>query len=225
MFVCLGWKVSLLDEGIEIFGNLIHWLMGWVGWASAYWKEECVGDVCPQLSAWSILARRWQRSPANVHPCTIYCSVCVCVCLWGKLFVCSLSVCQGDITRMIWLTSSCPCFSPTSLFPAVEIFRDLKQLEKRTPLYRQTPTPSSLFSADVPIFMLDFCETIWFNSLYVAANVCPLISVHLSVRVWVQSHHCLCGLFFFFVTLGCCSLSRETTVCHSHRNRALFTSP
>lgn len=75
MFVCLGWEVRLLDEGIEFFWNLIHWLMGWIGWAGAYWKEECVGDVCcPQLSAaWSIPARRWSvllmrnDAPSTVH--------------------------------------------------------------------------------------------------------------------------------------------------------------
>lgn len=57
---------------VESFWNLIHWLMDWIGWADAHWKEECVGDVCLQLSAaWSILTGGGQRSPANMHRYTI----------------------------------------------------------------------------------------------------------------------------------------------------------
>ena len=91
-----------------------------------------------------------QRRSANLHRCTIYCSVCVC--LRGKLFVWSLSVSRGDFTAVIWLPSSAPCFSPISLLPAVEIFRDLKQSENQTLLHRQTHTPSSLFSTDCTHF-------------------------------------------------------------------------
>lgn len=55
----------------------------------------------------------------------------------------------------------------------------------------------------------------------------PHVFIQQTVHVWVQRDApttavCVAS---FVVELGCCSLSRETTVCHSHRNRSVFTSP
>lgn len=188
--------------------------MGSVGWARAHWKEECVGDVCPQLSAaWSILLGGGQRRPASVQWCTIYCSECVCVCLRGKIFVCSLSVCQGDFTTAIWLTSSSPCFSPTPLFPAVEIFRDLKQLGSQTPLCRQTPTPCSLFSTDCTRFHFyvwflscsitvrgfHFIHCMWIQwSVPWSLSICLSVSGSRATTVCVAFFCCNTGLLFSF---------------------------
>lgn len=48
-----------------------------------------------------------------------------------------------------------------------------------------------------------------------------------SVHVWIRRDAltttvCVAS---FVVMLDCCSLSKETTVCHSHRNRFVFISP
>lgn len=211
MFVCLGWKVSWLDEGIEGFlepNPLIDGL-SWVG------QRLLKGGVCGWRlpSAVCLIDPRSAVVRASVHPYTIYCSlwVCVCVCLRGKLFVCSLSVCQDDFTTVIWLTSSSPCFSPTSLFPAVEIFRELKQLDSRTPLCRQTPTPPSLFSTDCTCF--HFHDSwffvvqhgrlfYWIGCTWLQWSVPWSLSICVSVSGSRATTVCVAFFFFFCCNTG-----------------------
>lgn len=204
--VCVFGEVRLLDEGIEFFWNLIHWLMGWIGWAGAYWKEECVGDVCcPQLSAaWSIPARRWSvllmrnDAPSTVH--SVRACVCVRVCVFTREALCLFSVCVSG-----WLYhSDLAHFFPSMFFsylviPCCGNFRDLKQLETQTPLHRLTPTPRSPFSTDCTQFHFN----VWFLSCSITVKVFRFV-------------HCTWLQWSVPWSLSIClseSGSRATTVC------------
>lgn len=237
MFVCLGWKVSLLDEGIEGFlepNPLIDGL-SWVG------QRLLKGGVCgwrlpsavclidPRSAVVRGVLQACIRTPSTV----LWLCVCVCVYEGSSLSVHCLCV---RMTLPQWSGSLLPLhvFLPlrcSLLWKFSENWNNWK-----AELLSADRHPHRLLClaliAHVSIFMIpDFCraarETILLNWLYVATMiwsvpdrcpfVCPCLGPEPPLSVW--------PFFFFVVTLGCCSLSRETTVCHSHRNRALFTSP
>lgn len=206
MFVCLGWKVSLLDEGIEGFlepNPLIDGL-SWVG------QRLLKGGVC----GWRLPSAVYLIDPRSAvvrgvlltcirTPSTVLCG-CVCVCVYEGSSLSVLCLCVR-MTLPQWSGSLLPLhvFLPlrcSLLWKFSEIWNNWK-----TELLSADRHPHRLFClaliAHVSIFKIgDFCraarETTLLNWLYVATMICPLIAVHLCVRVWVQSHHCLCGLFF-----------------------------
>lgn len=131
-----GWEGSCWIRE-ESFWHPAHWLMESIGWAAARWEEECVGDAClpsdrslrrggqktsttdktdwtplpdsaSMLKCLSLLLRgartlRCRRHSVRARTLKTHSWV-----YEGELFVCSVSLCQGDFTTVIWFVSSAP---------------------------------------------------------------------------------------------------------------------